>query len=310
MAAQVQGNGEHTYEVVEGWGQLPDGVAYGYTHGVAEDSQGRMYIHNQSPSGDSMIVFDADGTYIKSWGADYAGGAHGLTLNKEGSEEFLYLADQALKKVFKTTLDGEVVLELPFPEASGAYATPDEYVPTNTAIASNGDIYVGDGYGQSWIHRYSASGELLQSWGGKGEEAGKMQCPHGLAIDSRDGTEKLVVADRANIRLQYFSLDGEHLGFVNDELRFPCHFDLRGDDLLIPDLFGRVTIFDKDNKLITHIGDTPGVNDRDGYPNLSQDTWETGKFISPHSACWDHEGNLYVVEWIEIGRVTKMRRVN
>ena len=40
---------------------------------------------------------------------------------------------------------------------------------------------------------------------------------------------KRVVADRANARLQYFTLDGQHIGFVND-LLFPAHFDIRGEN--------------------------------------------------------------------------------
>ena len=58
-----------------------------------------------------------------------------------------------------------------------------------------------------------------------------------------------MVADRANARLQYFTLDGKHLGFVND-LLFTAHFDIRGEVLMVPDLHTRVTLFDKDNKVI------------------------------------------------------------
>jgi hypothetical protein len=34
-----------------------------------------------------------------------------------------------------------------------------------------------------------------------------------------------------------------------------------------------------------------------------------GEFICPHGACYDHEGSIFVVEWVEVGRVTKLRRV-
>ena len=71
-----------------------------------------------------------------------------------------------------------------------------------------------------------------------------------------------------------------------------------------------IEIFDKDNKLITHLGDNPGVEKTKGYPNLPHDQRIPGKFISPHAACWDHEGNLYVVEWINDGRVSKFRHVS
>lgn len=304
----VLGNGNHTYELVKDWGKCPAGIQFGYTHGVCEDSQGRIYIHNQSK--DAMVVFDADGKFIKSWGEAFKDGAHGLQLSKEGNEEFLYLADYARHIVVKTTLDGEEIWTLRYPKEAEIYENEEQYKPTNVAIAPNGDFYVGDGYGLNWIHQYNAKAEYIRSFGGPGTEAGKLKCPHGLRVDTRGEEPTLVVADRANVRLQYFTLDGKHLSFVTHELRHPCHFDEREGDLLIPDLHGRVTIFDKNNNLITHIGDNPGVEKREGYPNLPHEQRILGQFISPHSAIWDHEGNIYVVEWVSDGRITKLRRVS
>ena len=34
-----------------------------------------------------------------------------------------------------------------------------------------------------------------------------------------------------------------------------------------------------------------------------------GQFVNPHGACFDHNGNIFVVEWVEIGRVTKLRKL-
>ncbi|MCC6489422.1 MAG: hypothetical protein IT364_18120 [Candidatus Hydrogenedentes bacterium] len=308
MKPVILGEGRHTYELVEGWGRTPAHIQYGYTHGVCEDRNGRIYIHNQSPH--SMVVFDSDGTFITSWGAEYEGGAHGLQLNRENGEEFLYLALTSQNRCVKTTLDGEVVWEIGCPMDSGVYKEPSEFVPTNIAIAPNGDFYVADGYGLSYIHQYSAKAEYIRTWGGKGDAPGKMKCPHGIFVDTRGEQPVLVVADRANVRLQYFDLEGKHLGFVTDDLRFPCHFDIREGDLLIPDLYGRVTIFDRDNKLITHLGDNPGVEKREGYPNLPHADRVPGTFISPHGAIGDRDGNLYVVDWVSAGRVTKLRRTS
>ena len=58
------------------------------------------------------MVFDSDGKFVKSWGSEFACGAHGLHLQKEGSEEFLYLCDIKRSLVVKTTLDGGVVFAL------------------------------------------------------------------------------------------------------------------------------------------------------------------------------------------------------
>jgi hypothetical protein len=307
-AANVLGEGAHTYELVPGWGQLPGGKEYGYTHGICELEDGRIVIHNQSE--DAVAVFDPDGTFITSWGADFKDGAHGLRLNKEGGTEYLYLADYVRHIVVKATVDGEIVWTLGLPEEASVYEDVEEYRPTQCAIGPNGDVYITDGYGKSYIHQYNADAEYIRTWGGAGEKPGKMKCPHALWIDTRDGDPKIVVADRGNVRLQYFTLDGEHIGFVTEELRHPCDFDQRGDELLIPDLFGRLTIFDKDNKLVTHLGDNPGVEKQEGYPNLPHDQRIPGKFISPHAAIWDSAGNIYVVEWLSDGRVTKLRRVD
>ncbi len=140
-----------------------------------------------------------------------------------------------------------------------------------------------------------------------------MQTPHGIWLDDRPGREvSLVVADRANARLQYFTLDGKHLSFVTD-VSFPAHFDIRGTELLVPDLHARVTIFDGDNKVIVHLGYDPEWTKlvlADNFAMRSQPArWEPGKFIHPHDACYDKDGNIFVVEWVPTGRVTKLRKV-
>ncbi|HEX3355645.1 MAG TPA: hypothetical protein VHS31_01595, partial [Tepidisphaeraceae bacterium] len=169
---------------------------------------------------------------------------------------------------------------------------------------------VADGYGQWYIHRFDKAGNYLSSFGGKGTEPGKFNCPHGIIVDTRGPEPILLIADRANIRLQTFTLDGKPLAiFGTENLRHPCHFDIRNGDLLIPDLHGRVTILNKNNELITHLGDNPGIEKAEGWPNLPKETWQPGKFIAPHSACWDQKGDLYVTEWIRIGRITKLRHV-
>lgn len=306
----VMGAGEHLYEWVNGWGELPEGKNFGYTHAIREVADGRIFVHNQSP--DSVAIFDPDGKFIKSWGPEYASGAHGMDIRTEEGVEYLYLALTGQHRLVKTTLDGEVVLEIgaPRPDQCAAYDKDDKFVPTNTAFGPNGDFYIADGYGQNYIHQYSIKGEYIRSWGGAGDEPGKMRCPHGIMLDTRGEKPELVVADRANVRLQYFSTEGEHLRFVNEGFLHPCHFDQRGDDLLVPDLYGRVTIIGKDNKVITHLGETPDANKVEKWPNLQPEQFKPGKFSSPHGASWDQAGNVYVAEWTEHGRITKLRRVS
>ncbi|HEY6293578.1 MAG TPA: twin-arginine translocation signal domain-containing protein [Terriglobia bacterium] len=304
----VLGSGAHTYELVPGWGVLPAGIKYGYTHGVQVDSHNQVIVHNQSK--DSVIIFDHKGKYIKSWGPEFQKGAHGCLLRKEGGTEYLYLSDYERHIVVKTTLDGEILWTLNWPKDSGVYEKEEQFKPTNTVVAPNGDIYVADGYGLSYVHQYTPKLERIRTWGGKGSEPGKLDCPHGIWIDTRGATPIVVVADRSNARLQTFTLDGKHIGFYSEDMRRPCHFDqAKNGDLLIPDLWGVVTIYDKENKPVTQLGDNPGVWEAKGWPNLPDTTWVPGKFISPHAACWDKRGDIYVVEWIQEGRVTKLKRV-
>ena len=316
-AKPILGEGAHKYEVTHDWGDLPPGLKYGNTHGVCEDSQGRIYIHHTvnaaSEKHDTMVVFDAKGRFIKSWGAEFEGGAHGLHINKEGSNEFLYLCDTKRALVTKTTLDGEKVFTLGYPDQSEAYKPgPDgkkpKYSPTNLAIGLNGDLYVGDGYGSSYINQYNTKGDYIRTFGGPGKEKGQLSCPHGIVLDTRGETPNLTVADRANKRLQRFTLDGQHIDFVNN-LPAPCHFGIfKNGDMVIPDLFARVTLLDKDSRVITQLGDD-STSDYMAKRKLKADAFTPGRFVCPHGACFDHLGNIYVVEWVEVGRVSKLRKV-
>ncbi|MDB6052731.1 MAG: repeat containing protein [Verrucomicrobiales bacterium] len=308
----ILGSGEHTYECIHDWGELPSAYKYGNTHGVCEDAQGRIYIKHTVGKGsekdDAIIVFDDKGKFVKSWGAEFKGGAHGLHLSKEDNKEFLYLCDTSRKLAVKTTLDGEVIWSLGVPDVSGLYNSSKEYTPTNIAVAPNGDFYVADGYGKSWIHQYNKKAEYIRSFGGNGKDRGQTSCPHGLMVDTRESKPTLVVADRSNHRLQYFSMEGHPIKLVTDELRAPCHFHTRGDVLLIPDLDSRVTLFDKQNKLITHLGEGDVAHYRE-IRSKPREAFTAGQFVAPHSAYFDHSGNIFVVEWVEVGRVTKLRKI-
>lgn len=315
--APVLGSGRHTYEAIHDWGELPAGIKYGNTHGVVQDSQGHIYVHHTvnaaSESPDSMVVFDQKGKFVKSWGKEFKGGAHGLHIRKEGSTEYLYLCDTKRAVVVKATLDGEEVFSLGYPEQSDAYKPgPDgkklKYSPTNLAIAPNGDFYVGDGYGSSYINQYNQKGEYIRTFGGKGKEAGKVDCPHGIAVDLRGKTPTLMVADRANNRIQRFSLEGQHIEFIGGTAQ-PCHFHyFKNGDMVVPDLGARVTVMDRNNQVIEHLGDDSASEYRKTR-TMSRDHFTPGKFVCPHGACFDHDGNIFVVEWVEVGRVTKLRRV-
>ncbi len=311
------GFGAHSYECHHGWGQLPDSLRWGETHGVAVDEAGLVYIKHRNKAPDAMdaiVVFDEQGKFVRSFGKQFHGGGHGIDIRKEGGEEFLYLCDVTHNIVAKSTLKGEIVWQFGVPQEPGVYGEGKKYSPTNLAFAPDGGFYVADGYGSHYIHQYDAQAKWVRSWGGSGKEPGKFQTPHGIWLDNRPGrAPQIVVADRANARLQYFTLDGQFVSLLENTVSFPAHFDIRGDELLVPDLHARLTILDKHNRVIVHLGYDPEWTKTvlDQFQvRVNESLWQAGRFIHPHDACYDRAGNIYCVEWVPKGRVTKLVTVS
>ncbi len=315
----ILGEGAHQYEALHDWGELPRTIRYGNTHGVCEDSQGHIYVHHTvnatSQSQDTMVVFDQKGKFVRSCGRQFKGGAHGLMLRREGNEEFLYLCDYQHGIVTKRTLKGEEVFTLGYPAESAAYKQKSDgsavlYRPTNVAIAPNGDIYVGDGYGSSYINQYSQKAEFVRTFAGLGKGDDQVDCPHGLWVDTRSQTPLLVVTDRGNSRLQRFTLEGKHVDSILGTSKMPCYLHERNGEVVIADLLSKVTILDRQNHVVVSLGQGEYSNqDWSTLRNQAPGTFVPGRFVCPHGACFDHEGNIFVVEWVEAGRVTKLRKV-
>ena len=148
----------------------------------------------------------------------------------------------------------------------------------------------------------------MRSFGGRGSEPGKLAEPHGIWIDTRGSSPIVVVADRRNNRLQRFTMDGKHVDFITG-FRLPGHFDEHKGLVVVPDLHGRVTLMDKNNALVAQLGDSNAENWNNPLRREPREKFIPGQFICPHGACFDHDGNIFVVEWVEVGRVTKLRKV-
>ncbi len=313
----IVGSGEHTYECVHDWLLPPEGLVWGDTHGLCQDAAGNIYVahtvNRSSMRGEAIIVYDSSGRYLRAFGEEFRGGAHGLNLRREGTSEHLYHCDINRCRVVKTTLGGEVLWQHGYPREDPAYAgAPIDFVPTNVAFAPNGDFYVGDGYGSSHMLRFSASGAFLGEIGRPGHGDGELDNPHGQWVDTRGPDPVLVVADRGNRRLQTFTLDGRHLLTVKDDtrLRMPCHFDIRGDLMVCPDLDSQVCILDRDYKVVAQLGDGIAINGKVGSRRgQARGDFTPGKFITPHAAIFLQNGDILVAEWLPIGRLTLLRRV-
>jgi hypothetical protein len=327
----ILGSGEHRYEVEHNWPQLPDKFTWQTTHNVAFDKAGNLYVIHEGdrgkPDHPSIFVFDPEGKYVRSFGSEFQGGGHGLEVHEEGGEEFLYVTGyQQVKKFAKLRLNGEKVWERFAPMDSGVYAENedtkpalvwgrDRFMPTNIAFhPTSGDFYVADGYGAWVIHLYDSEAKYKETFGkpGPGKEPGQLDTPHGVWIDARKGREpSVVVADRANHRLQWFTFDGKHLATV-DGFLLPANVDTFGELMLVPELQARITLLDAKNQVVVRLGDDSVWRDNVMKMQARKNPEEApaGKFLHPHDACFDAEGNIIVAEWVATGRVSRLRRLS
>src|SRR4051812_11980304 len=328
----ILGEGEHRYEANHNWAQLPSKFSWQTTQDVAIDFNGYVYIIHQGRLDKSdhhtIFVFDPDGKYVRSFGKEFAGGGHGLEIRREGSDEFLYVAAYHQKRSFaKLTTYGEVVWRKYAPMESRVYALGedvqprndnpwgrDRFPPTNFAFCPSGGFYLADGYGAFRIHRYDAAARWLSSFGKPSDQSkadGTFKLPHGITIENCGREPTVIVADRENARLKWFTLEGEHVQTLNGFI-LPANVDVRRNMLLVPDLAGRVTLLDRQNKIIAQLGDdTQRIGADSNFAiRADESKWQSGKFVHPHDACFDDDGNIYVVEWVERGRISKLRRLS
>ena len=328
----VIGEGEHRYEVLHNWAQLPDKFSWQTTHNVAVDREGLLYVIHEGRENlkdhPSIFVFDAKGRFVRAFGNQLQGGGHGLEVITEGREQFLYVTGyQQLKNFAKLTLRGELVWEKRAPMDSKLYPENedtkpakrwgrDAFMPTNYAFLPDGSFYLADGYGSYRVHRYDKNGNWKSMFGEPGKGDGQFDTPHGVWIDNRPGRDaSVVVADRANARLQWFTFEGKHLKTL-DGFILPANLDTHKDVLLVPDLSARITLLDKNDKVITHLGEDPAWREqvlKNGMKLRGSKTgeeWVSGKFLHPHDACFDPAGNIFVAEWVHTGRITKLRKVS
>lgn len=333
------GSGAHTYEWIDNWGQVPNTAAArdGWAHpGVAVTASGQVVTFH--PGEPSLLVFDPAGHLQRTIPTELTEG-HGITVSNEGDSEFLWIADPGSKavraegalqrlatpgRVIKMTLEGQVVQTLEEPDLA-VYAD-GKYAPTAVAIheerfGGNGDIWVADGYGKNYVHRYSRfsrTGQYRGSINGAEGGAGAFTCPHGIWIDYRKPDPELYIADRGNRRIQVYDLDGAFKrAFGAEFLSSPSGFARDGDCVIVAELRARLAVLDAADSLVCYLGANEAVCDMPGWPNepdqngVAQRTrrLQPGRFNSPHGMATDQDGNIYVAEWLIGGRMTKLEKV-
>ena len=323
----VIGEGACQYEVQHNWAQLPAKYSWQTTHNVAVDAEGLLYVIHEGRENQkdhpSIFVFDRKGKFIRAFGSQFQGGGHGIEVRTQGSEQFLYVcAYQQVKSFAKLTLKGETVWEKYAPMDSGVYRKDedkirvkrwgrDAFMPTNFAFLDDGGFLLTDGYGSWYVHRYDKEGNWVSKFGGPGEGEGKFNLPHGIWIDRRPGRkERIVVCDRAHHTLQYFNMDGKYLETLKG-YGLPANCDTYKNLLVVPELHARLTLLNEKNEVVVQLGeDVERVTKSVKGVRNDPKKWIDGKFVHPHDACFDHDGNILVAEWVATGRVTRLRRLS
>lgn len=333
------GSGRHKYEWIDDWARIPDSDARrgGWAHpGMAVTSKGEVVTFH--PGEPALLFLAADGRLLRSLPTDLTEG-HGITCTREGDAESLWLADPGSKgirvgddlqrtsspgRVLKMTLDGQVVQTLERPELP-AYGE-GKYAPTSVAVheerfGGNGDVWVADGYGKHYVHRYSRfskAGQYVGSINGSEGSAGAFSCPHGIWIDYRRADPELYIADRGNRQVQVYDLDGHYKrAFGQEFLSSPSGFARDGQFLIVAELRARLAVLDAADQLVCYLGDNSEVCDAPGWPNARDERdvpcrstrLTAGKFNSPHGIAADSAGDIYVAEWLIGGRMTKLEKL-
>ena len=277
----------------------PIGPAHG---GAAVDRAGNVYVSTDTPRG--ILVFGPDGKYLRCFGPSHI---HGLHLQRESDGEYLYAARPTAHEVMKIRTDGTTVWTMGHPEASKIYAKGEEFNPTNVVALRDGTIFVADGYGKNFIHKFDRDRKYVKSFGGPGgnpAEEGKFHRCHGLAVDRRGPEPMLIVCNRESGRVEQWDTEGNLVKILQRNLRMPAAAHVRGDYVAIAELQGRVTILGKDNSIAAQVGDNPTAAQRANF-GLDPAQWTEGVTNSPHGVAFDRSGNLIVSEWSRFGRVLK-----
>jgi DNA-binding beta-propeller fold protein YncE len=284
MSTQL-GTGSYTY-TEQAWPALPEGWSLNEVADVAVGPGDRVYVYSRGEH--PMMVFEADGTFVASWGEGVFTRAHGVTLGPDGN---LYCADDDGHCIYVCTPTGTVLSTIggPAPAQSGLPFNR----PTKVAFdPATGEMYVSDGYGNARVHKYTAGGTYLFSWGEYGTDPGQFNLVHSIATD---GAGLVYVADRENHRVQVFDPEGAYVEqWVN--MYRPCGLHIDGDRAYVgqlpthlavnadyPNIGACISVHDLAGQRLARLGDVrPGE--------------APGQFVAPHGLGVDSRGDLYVGE--------------
>jgi DNA-binding beta-propeller fold protein YncE len=281
------------FRPVAGFLKLTEEMTLGPCSGVDIDSRGNVYVvQRKSPP---ILCFDSTGKLLRSWGTPLIGregnmvGAHGIRVDKD---DFVWITDRERHLVRKFDPSGQLLLTLGTENSPG---TGDNQFnrPADVAFGPSGEVYVADGYGNSRVMKFDATGKFVKTWGDKGTAPSQFDLPHTIAVGT-DG--RIYVGDRFNSRIQIFDSEGALKeiwpGFV------PCGIAVdRMGTLFVADGVSKVIQIDSRGRIVKSWGtEAAELGLKEGQKSVPPIANPGGWRFVPHLMAVDAPGNLYLAD--------------
>lgn len=146
-----------------------------------------------------VIVFDEDGEFIRTFGADHLENPTGIAAGPDG---VVYVSDYDQDQVHTFSETGELLQTLGGPGTGNGQFDG----PSGIAVDATGHVYVADFYNKV-VNVFAESGEFSRTIGHAGQwRAGHLDYPTDVMV-AADG--RIAVADAYNYRIQTFSPQGK-----------------------------------------------------------------------------------------------------
>lgn len=296
-------SGDFEYRVNYSWLQMPTSETPYSVCGIAIGNGDHIYLAVRHPK-HRILVFSPDGSFDRFLADDISMGiAHGISVNHDGH---LWIADDWLNTIQLIDRDSGAVLRTLGESGNASETGVEEYWhgdsnahltitrtgepfnrPTRLIEASNGKLYVADGYWNAAVHRFSRDGIHEATWGSHGTNPGQMFSPHSIWEDKRG---RIWVADRNQDRITAFDGDGNYVTMI-DRLMMPA--DVWSDDqfLYVAELDRRISVFDMDCRPVAQLG------------------YVGSRFLGHHMA-GDSQGNLYINYNSSVHRQIRLERLS
>jgi hypothetical protein len=289
-ATPLAGYGDIRFEVQVDLLQRPAYWELGLCSDVGIDADDRLWVASRAQHPIS-VWSSVDGAFLGSWPeGDFVEVHHIQPM--AGS---LWVVDDQLHVVRRYTPDGKMTFEMGRRGIAVASVTHRGQnggpfnMPTGVAAGRNGELFVSDGYGNRQVHRFTADGTLEKSWGRGGTGPGEFGPVHSVTVD---GTDRVIICDRENNRVQVFDYDG---GFVAEwtSLLGPADATVGPDGLVYvteqgDSIAGRMNFQPNGISILTLEGELVGH----WYEERG------GSMVGGHGLSLDSKGNVFVADLV------------